>query len=263
MNPFAVGVEGGGWAPGGMRNGEWEEWTEDENVGLELEVLKARREWMQRWRVEEERRREEFDGLGDLEEEGEEEEEEGASLMSLSRCDTECLTSVADLEGPEPPPDLLYDENDLLASALALPRLPSLASDPGNSSQAEDTDMELDDDAEVDPASIHAFEVALAETACPSCRAVKGCIEAKDGGARCGSCGWGIALEVLKPLGEAFGSHHRCEDSALHSSFLVADLRIECSAEATTNDIGPSSRTLRSLARSCSVMVAKRSLLLE
>lgn len=57
-----------------MRNGEWEEWTEEEVIGLELEARKARREWRARY----------LGGApsseGDLQEEPEpiEEEEEGA-----------------------------------------------------------------------------------------------------------------------------------------------------------------------------------------
>jgi hypothetical protein len=71
-------LEPGDYTLGGVRNGEWEEWTEEEALGLELEGIKARREWAHRWRLAEEQHEDQFGMLGDLEEGV---EEDGKSQM--------------------------------------------------------------------------------------------------------------------------------------------------------------------------------------
>ncbi|ORY88262.1 hypothetical protein BCR35DRAFT_324327 [Leucosporidium creatinivorum] len=193
VNPF----EQGAYGAGGMRNGEWEEWTEEEVVGLELEGRKAKREWRARYL------RGAPSSEGDLEEEPELEEQE-----------------------EEPPMDILYDETDdpllSLSHTISVPRLPSLASDPGSSSSVDDmdADMEVDSGDSQDSStptarppptaeSIAVFEQALLGMSCPSCRAAEGCIKGDEKlGARCQACGWGIAMEVLRPLEAAFAGHH-------------------------------------------------------
>lgn len=126
--------------------------------------------------------------------------------------------------------DILYEEADdpLLSLSLSLshtisvPRLPSLASDPGSSSSVDDmdADMEVDSGDRQDSAtptarppptaeSITIFEQALLGASCPSCRAAEGCINGDEKlGASCHVCGWRIAMEVLRPLEVAFAGHH-------------------------------------------------------
>lgn len=77
-NPFEEGVYGAG----GMRNGEWEEWTKEEVLGLELEGRKAKREWRARYAAGAP------SSEGDLEEEPELDEVDGRSwhCQKTERC---------------------------------------------------------------------------------------------------------------------------------------------------------------------------------
>lgn len=186
----------GMYGSGGMRNGVWEEYTEEE-----MEVLgrtggvAARRERA----LVMERGEDEAWGLERLAEE--EEEEQGTSVILCVV--VERLTRVA-----EPPAELLLDEdeNDYLASALSLPRLPSLASDPFY-----DAEMDLDEpiSSPNQPAAEEgamAFELALLGSACPACQ-VEGSMKGDSTGARCAGCGWGIEMGILDPLAAAFVQH--------------------------------------------------------
>lgn len=121
----------------------------------------------------------------------------------------------------EPPLDVQYEDGPLTYSALPSPtifppRLPSLASDPGDSESsaapsptAEDFPMEsasLPSHPSADDRD--AFERALrAANACPACKAEGAVRLSAEEGMRCGACGWGIHPEVLRPLEEAFASH--------------------------------------------------------
>jgi len=123
--------------------------------------------------------------------------------------------------------DILYEDGDdplleSLSHTISVPRLPSLASDPGSSSSVDDmdADMEVDPDDNQDSAtptarpppsaeSIAIFEQALLGASCPSCRAAEECIKGDEKlGASCQVCGWRIAMEVLRPLEVAFAGHH-------------------------------------------------------
>lgn len=113
------------------------------------------------------------------------------------------------MSGVEPPAELFLeeDENDYLASALSLPRLPSLASDPSY-----DADMDLDEPPPSSPnrppaeEGAMAFELALLGSACPACQ-VEGSMRGDLSGAKCAGCGWGIEMGILEPLAAAFVDH--------------------------------------------------------
>lgn len=125
--------------------------------------------------------------------------------------------------------DILYEDDAsadpfllALANSSTIPRLPSLASDPGSSSSnydPMDAEMDLEDDSqsstEAPPRappnadSIAIFERTLLNASCPSCRAGEGSIKGDEkAGASCETCGWGVGLEVLRPLEVAFAGHH-------------------------------------------------------
>ncbi|BGP27208.1 hypothetical protein Rt10032_c12g4770 [Rhodotorula toruloides] len=183
--------------PGGFnRGGDWEEYDKDELMWLEIEMRKDRRRWEWEGRMKEEWAREE--GLIV------EEEPEDAGMTE-----------------EEPPLDVQYEDGLLTYSALPSPttfppRLPSLASDPGDSASsaaasptAEDFSMQSASHPSYPSAHDRdAFELALRKVkACPACKAEGKVRLSAEAGMRCGSCGWGIHPEVLRPLEEAFVSH--------------------------------------------------------
>lgn len=147
--------------------------------------------------------------------------------MSSVRPNVRTLSLTRCIQAEEPPMDMLYEEGDdpllSLSHTISVPRLPSLASDPGSSSSSAedmDADMEVDSGDSQDSAtptarpppsaeSLAIFEQALLGASCPSCRATEGCIQGDETlGAGCQVCGWRIAMEVLRPLEVAFAGHH-------------------------------------------------------
>ncbi|GAA5866135.1 hypothetical protein JCM8547_000609 [Rhodosporidiobolus lusitaniae] len=217
--------EPGGWTA----QGEWEEFDDEERARLEVEMMKARREW--RWECK--RREEEAEEeMGVLEEEENEEE-----------------------SGEEPPLDILYEDLDpslsLPSPSLFPPRLPSLPSAAGSESLSEppeDSDMdggggEYGESQESQDSSaggsreewgeeekqerLREFDEALVGAQCPACG--KGRVGPNgQGGAACRvgepaggmgksrqeaaeggqGCGWRIDSSVTGPLREAFAAHY-------------------------------------------------------
>ncbi|GAA5826670.1 hypothetical protein JCM11251_002847 [Rhodosporidiobolus azoricus] len=230
LSAFSSGLadEPGGWTG----TGEWEEFTAEEQAELEVEMLKARREF--RWEM---RRREE-----EAEENGFLDVQAGDDAMEGQE------------EEEEPPLDLLYDDLDpsllsLPSPSLIPPRLPSLTSDAGSgppstcSSIAGGGDSDMDDDwgesldrdsafsaagpAEPTDEALRAFDGALLGAPCPACGVTGRTVQPDSaGGARCSSpssagggeeagCGWAIPGEVMHPLRRAFASH---SSTSLHSA---------------------------------------------
>ncbi|BGP19603.1 hypothetical protein JCM10213v2_007698 [Rhodosporidiobolus nylandii] len=213
--------EPGGWTA----RGEWEEFTREEEARLEVEMMRARREYRWEQRMKGEEAEEAF--LGMLEEDED--------------------------EGEEPPPDVLNSQppsptfpfpNDdaflsLPSPSLIPPRLPSLASDPGSSSAPSDSELDADMDLgesqdsqsslsappRQDPGgeqpALQAFDEALLGAQCPACKA-EGAVQGDGkGGARCAAagagemassrgaagCGWGIDPGVMEPLRTGWVRH--------------------------------------------------------
>lgn len=120
----------------------------------------------------------------------------------------------------EPPEDVLYEDVISVPVSPLIPRLPSLASDPGGSSQQDETSFSVDGDTEMDldtsqsgprPSveSVQAFEQCLLASPCPNC---KNSSSPLTGDARsgivCKMCGWNIPVDILRPLELAFAGHH-------------------------------------------------------
>ncbi|GAA5865118.1 hypothetical protein JCM3774_002136 [Rhodotorula dairenensis] len=188
--------------PGGWVDGEWEEFDDDEKFRLELEMRKAKREF--EWR----QRR-----LDDLaSEQGfptEEDEDAEDDNMEM-----------------EPPLDVLFDEDDdppvPSSTGLALPYLASAPSSDHNDYKV--ANSRRDDDVSSGelprlprPSSddLAAFDRALVTSPfCPACGAANSPLGGDSTvGLRCmgkdgqQGCGWGIEMNVLGPLREAFAAH--------------------------------------------------------
>lgn len=205
--------------PGGFnRGGDWEEYDEDELMRLEIEMRKDRRRWEWEGKMKEEWAREE--GLIVEEEPEDAGMTDEGTLRASSTSHAARLTNV-EFGTAEPPLDVQYEDGPLAYSALPSPtvfppRLPSLASDPGDSASSaalsptsEDFPMESAPLPSLSSADDRdAFEGALRATiACPACKAEGGVSLSAEAGMRCGACGWGINPEVLRPLAEAFIAH--------------------------------------------------------
>ncbi|GAA5973009.1 hypothetical protein JCM11641_000361 [Rhodosporidiobolus odoratus] len=259
--------EPGGW----NARGEWEEWTEEEETRLELEMRRGRREekWRDRLRGEEADElawapeAEELGQDGDSEQ-AVEEEEEGTQPVPFSHLRVSFLflvLTVSSISLPlslrssvplslspacqlsEPPLDILYsptsDFLSLPSPSDLPPRLPSLVSDPGDST---DTDIDMRDSpgsqgSQSSAKSVHAnallsdedqqrelevFDAALLGADCPQCTSSSdGFVVRADGhgGAACapsgggqseaggGGCGWHIESEVMGFLRRGWVKH--------------------------------------------------------
>lgn len=144
----------------------------------------------------------------------------------------------------EPPLDVQYEDGPFTYSALPSPtifppRLPSLASDPGDSASsaapsptAEDFPMESASLPSHPSANDRdAFERALRDVhTCPACKAEGAVRLSAEEGMKCGACGWGIHVDVLRPLEEAFVSHG-CVRARFRRSTKLADLSDRSASE--------------------------------
>ncbi|KAM0786836.1 hypothetical protein ACM66B_002264 [Microbotryomycetes sp. NB124-2] len=196
-NPFEAGVYG----PGAMKEGEWEEWTEEENFMIGLEVMKAKRSWKARY--------------------------EGQLSSEMDEADLEAYAEIDDAqEEPEPPEDACDQDSTPQAYSPSVPLLPTLAVEPETSSQmqtfsqntnsSDSQSMSLDSTArptsvEQPPswAAVQAFERAIVEAPCPNCHNIGSIIGNEQQGALCQQCGWNVAANILRSTEVAFASHHR------------------------------------------------------
>lgn len=207
--------------PGGWVDGEWEEFDDDEKVGLELEMRKARREFEWRQRKLDELASEQGFPLE------EEEEPEPEDDMMTEPGEFTLEPPIPVLEVPvaltvvlhvpaEPPLDVLLEDEppvhsvpDYSFAADEMGSSPLTGVDSGGNNGGDPT---ADDD-------LAAFDHALVSSPfCPACGATDSPLGGDANvGLRCTSgqghrngqpgCGWGIEMPVLAPLREAFAAH--------------------------------------------------------
>ncbi|KAK4057467.1 hypothetical protein OIO90_001536 [Microbotryomycetes sp. JL221] len=183
--------------PGALnKEGEWEEWTDQEDFLIGLEVMRARREWRARHE----------------------------SLLPSSDFDEADIDDAINAfqddtvpEEPEPPEDVF--DTTPPANTPIVPYLPLLAVDPGGSSQhtasapsqATNASMELDSTArgsrEPTSESCRAFEQAILATDCPNC-STRAALAGDVNGLRCQQCGWNVPVDVMRATQVSFAAHH-------------------------------------------------------
>ncbi|SCV69359.1 BQ2448_2379 [Microbotryum intermedium] len=218
-NPFAPGA----YALGAMRNGEWEEWTDEEDREMAME---QRRDAWQRKRVLE---LQAVELLRAVEEEFEDGEDD------FDR----------DLE-QQPPEDLLDLYNaSLIDMSRSIPRLPSLASDPGLSTEEEEGNQMSNDDLEMhespedalsptppflDPSrALQLFSEILSTSSCPKCqRSEPGTIQGHNQqGARCIHCDWSVSISALEASSLEFAAHTPSSSQPQHVPIFAWDVHTE------------------------------------
>ncbi|KDE06490.1 hypothetical protein MVLG_03142 [Microbotryum lychnidis-dioicae p1A1 Lamole] len=215
-NPFAPGA----YALGAMRNGEWEEWTDDEEREMAME---QRRDIWQRNRAFE---MQAVDQLGAVEEEFEDVQDDFNGYLEQ-----------------EPPDDLLdlYSGSDLIDMSRSIPRIPSLASIPGLSTEEEmsSDDLEMQEAQEdatwpvtpvVDPSrAFQDFLQVLSTSSCPKCQCSDaGTIQNYDQqGARCIRCDWLVSILALQASSLEFAAHIPAKTQQQHLPIFAWDLHTE------------------------------------
>ncbi|GAA5918525.1 hypothetical protein JCM5296_000190 [Sporobolomyces johnsonii] len=180
--------EPGGWST----RGDWEEFDDDEKELLEIEMIKARREWKWRQRLVEEQADEVRVDPDDEDDDGMHEDEQEPPLDVLSEVDYAL---------PSPHPSL----PSLASSIHGSPSLDPLSL-PSPFSEPDTLDSPMYAPFEPSQEALQAFEQALLASTCPAC-GTDGAIRGDETGARCAGCGWGIQADVLKPLEAAFATH--------------------------------------------------------
>ncbi|GAA6061461.1 hypothetical protein JCM10212_005664 [Sporobolomyces blumeae] len=203
--------EPGGWTAAG----EWEEFDDHERERLEIEMLNHKKQWKWEMRLKDE---EAEDAMLDP-------DDEDADMLPEQEPPLDVLS---DYEPPPPSPPRIDDDDSIarlpsLASSISsspfLGAASSLASPTG--SEFEDASMALSAPVAVplppstvsppEPphleSSVRAFEECLVASACPACKRADTPIRGDASGAQCSACGWGIAIEVLRPLETAFARH--------------------------------------------------------
>ncbi|KAK4052740.1 hypothetical protein OIV83_002027 [Microbotryomycetes sp. JL201] len=191
-NPF----EPGHYGPGAMRQGEWEEWTDEENLIIGLEVMKAKRSWKARYETQ--------------------------MSSEMDEADYEAYADMReDQEEPEPPDDMLEHDSTPQPGSPIVSHLADNQLSPSqlySSSQSLDSNetqsMSLDSTARPSTdqtatlQAIQAFEQAIIAAQCPSC-SLSGSITGNEmQGALCLRCGWNVPAQILRATELAFATHH-------------------------------------------------------
>ncbi|GAA5929315.1 hypothetical protein JCM1841_000803 [Sporobolomyces salmonicolor] len=204
--------EPGGWSP----RGDWEEFDDDEKEELEIEMIKARREWKWRQRLAEEQA-DEVRVDPDEEDDGMHEDEQEPPLDVLSEIDYAL---------PSPHPSL----PSLASSIHGSPSLDPLSL-PSPFSEPDTLDSPMYASFEPSQEALQAFEQTLLASTCPAC-GTDGAICGDETGAKCSGCGWGIQADVLTPLEAAFARHgdHQQGHLPLFSYTVFTDTIVFCKA---------------------------------